>query len=292
MYALSWEAPDGCPARADVQADLEREVDFAAHPPGALTLDGTVQRDREGYRLQLVTDLAGRGGQRELHAAACEDLARAVTLVVALLMGRKEAAPEPAPEPAPVPAPAPNPEPAPTPAPAPAPEPSPVALWLAGGAQFQLLPHTAGVVALGADVTWPLLTLRAEAGVFPQVTEQETSDLQGSYAGAFLAASGCYAADLAARIRGDLCLGLSAAALRGQSYGSQVSARTVTAPHYAARSDLSATWPQGSWIALRISAGLLVSLNRPEFTVEGFRRVHRVPRFAPRGTLALVFSPF
>lgn len=292
VYAFTWEAPEGCPTQTEVQAQLEHEVDFAAHPPGALSLRGRVRQERDGYRLQLATDLAGRVGQRELHAVACEDLARAVTLVAALLMGRKEVPPEPSAPPEPAPASAPVPiEELPAQGRAPA-SPSPVALWLAGGVQLQLLPHTAGLAALGVDVAWPMLTLRAEGGVLPQVTEQESTDLRGSYAGAFLAASGCYAADLVQRVRGDVCLGLSAAALRGQSYGALVSSRAVIAPYYAARTGLAVTWPQGSWIALRISAGLLVSLNRPEFTVEGFRRVHRVPRFAPLGTLAVVFAPF
>lgn len=114
-----WTAPEGCPQRAVVEAEIAR---LLGAPPRAeagrrLDVDGKVTATGAGYSLELSTrDGEGATGQRTLAGASCEALANAAALVVALGWDPEAVAAAAAPPVPPAP-PAPSPPPPPPPAP-------------------------------------------------------------------------------------------------------------------------------------------------------------------------------
>lgn len=86
--ALSWQAPPGCPALAELQAGLDtrqgRRVQLGADAP--VRIEATVTRDRAGFRLDLQTHTETGDSQRELYTQSCNELARATLLVAGLLL--------------------------------------------------------------------------------------------------------------------------------------------------------------------------------------------------------------
>lgn len=109
--ALSWSAPAGCPAQADVEADIARRLgrSLAADGP-QLHAQAEVTTVDRGYALALVTELDGESGMRTLEAQRCDELASAAAVIVALIADpHADAGPAPPPPPPP---PKPEPEPA------------------------------------------------------------------------------------------------------------------------------------------------------------------------------------
>lgn len=82
---LRWSAPEGCPDTAAVEARVER---LLGGPPAAtdrtLEATGTVERVARGLRLDLEIAAAGASSTRVLQSVACESLADAAALVIAL----------------------------------------------------------------------------------------------------------------------------------------------------------------------------------------------------------------
>lgn len=83
LVGLQWSAPPGCPARAEVIAELEALTNGAVEvQPGApTTLDATVAVSETGFRMQLRIERRGVVETQSLDAKTCETLARAVVLV-------------------------------------------------------------------------------------------------------------------------------------------------------------------------------------------------------------------
>jgi hypothetical protein len=84
-FELAWEAPAGCPDRAQVDAAIALQLE---RPPGRaedpLVRAKVAIDEREGgwhAQLELVVD--GTGGVRELQGESCETLAAAVVFVIA-----------------------------------------------------------------------------------------------------------------------------------------------------------------------------------------------------------------
>jgi len=95
---LSWSAPEGCPGLAELQAGLSTRHKHPVQlgPDAPLQVDATVTRDREGFRLELVTHTETGDSRRELYTQSCNELARATLLVASLLLSTPSAAPAPA----------------------------------------------------------------------------------------------------------------------------------------------------------------------------------------------------
>jgi hypothetical protein len=95
--ALSWNAPSGCPGLAELQAGLEtrqkRPVQLG--PDAPLEIAANVTRDRDGFRLELVTHTESGDSKRELYTQSCNELARATLLVASLLLSTPSAATPP-----------------------------------------------------------------------------------------------------------------------------------------------------------------------------------------------------
>ena len=91
---LRWDAPEGCPARDDVVADLQRLTDRTVDPsPGALIIDAAIVRDGGGYTLRVERSQGSLPPDtRSLHDEDCELLAKAAALVVAVDLAPMETA--------------------------------------------------------------------------------------------------------------------------------------------------------------------------------------------------------
>lgn len=86
--ALTWQAPEGCPGLAELEAGLDtrqgRPVQLGADAP--VRIEATVTRDRAGFRLDLQTHTETGDARRELYTQSCNELARATLLVAGLLL--------------------------------------------------------------------------------------------------------------------------------------------------------------------------------------------------------------
>ncbi len=82
MVELRYAAPDGCPARAVVEAGiLERTPNVSLGAPARRVFAITIEPIADGFRGTLVVDEVA---DKELSAQRCDDLASALALVTAL----------------------------------------------------------------------------------------------------------------------------------------------------------------------------------------------------------------
>jgi hypothetical protein len=269
-----------------------------------------VRRHAGNYALTLETEHAGQRGSRQLAAADCATLVRSATLVLALAFGpgvelQSEQPELPPPTPPAPPAPPATKPPAP-PAPAASEEPAadPAAdsggkaaatwqIWLAGGAQFALLPAPAFSGSLGVELQLARVSFGLRALLLPGVSEElelEQRTLEAHFAAVGAAARGCGQLPLGPFELG-ACAALQLAAIRAQSDGAEdVSAGSSTAPWYALSAGIALSWPRSAALRLRLEAELACSLNRPAFAVEELGEAYRVPRWAPLVAAGLLLS--
>jgi hypothetical protein len=89
---LRWSAPAGCPTEAVVQRELAARL--GERSGVAVEAQATVEQSPRGYRLRLETSTEGRSALRELEASACQELADAAEIIVALMVDPSSVAPE------------------------------------------------------------------------------------------------------------------------------------------------------------------------------------------------------
>jgi hypothetical protein len=104
---LSWRAPDECPNAADVRARIEHRLGDgvqSARAASGASIDASIDVERDGAGFVATIDTRDDAGRRTIVAAACDELADAVAVIVA-----RDALDSPARDanalPAPVPAP-------------------------------------------------------------------------------------------------------------------------------------------------------------------------------------------
>jgi hypothetical protein len=87
LVELTWNAPSTCPAADDVRARI-RALAGTASPTGApLRATAKITRRTGGnFYLELVVTMDGLVGERSLEARACDDLAGATAVNIALLL--------------------------------------------------------------------------------------------------------------------------------------------------------------------------------------------------------------
>jgi hypothetical protein len=109
-WELQWDAPRECPADTAIAEQIAALVPSPTGGEGVLVVDARVEPRDGGYLLTLRTEFLDRHDEREVRAPACDELAEAVALVVAIsldpsleLAGGAVPEPEPAPEPEPTP---------------------------------------------------------------------------------------------------------------------------------------------------------------------------------------------
>lgn len=84
---LSWVAPPGCPRGADVRARIRKLTGQTPTTGAAIQAEASVVRAPSGrLHLTLVVRTGDSVGQREIEANACEDLAGATAVNLALLL--------------------------------------------------------------------------------------------------------------------------------------------------------------------------------------------------------------
>jgi hypothetical protein len=92
--ALTWDSPDGCPDRDDVEELVTQRLGERAVTSNLpLTASGRITQTPNGLLLTLRTP----HGERRLEAPSCDELAQSAAVILALLID-PHAAPEPAPE--------------------------------------------------------------------------------------------------------------------------------------------------------------------------------------------------
>jgi hypothetical protein len=291
----------GCVDAAELSFRVERSVGMPLGSAAPLKFEVLFERAGSGYAARVrVVDAGGSGAkERQLRAEDCEQLADAVSVAVAIALGAAEGGSAPSTVAAPAVAAAPS---TPTPAPrepdasvpaiggAPAGRPS-LSLW--GLADVGSLPHPSFGAALGAELGWRRLQLRALGTLlFEQHTTLDSplspppgADLELLTASLLGCGSpfGTFAADLA----GIACLGLEFGRLAGT--GTDVpDARQGSSLWLAPRLDLGAIWsiPDS---ALRLDATLtvLAPLNRDEFELTGIGTVFQPSAVVGRLSLGL-----
>jgi hypothetical protein len=101
---LTWSGPDACPSGQRVVARVEELLSRAKRPGAPLVAEARITAERAGYRLDVSAQHGEDRLRRTVHAGACDELADAAALILALwidpeLLGEpqeSEGAPEPA----------------------------------------------------------------------------------------------------------------------------------------------------------------------------------------------------
>src|SRR5512142_1507105 len=89
---LTWAAPRDCPQELEVQQQLRASVG----PPsgeqiGPFQADGTIEPSGDHYRLTLLIERGATHGTRVIESEDCRSLAKAATIVLALLVQKERA---------------------------------------------------------------------------------------------------------------------------------------------------------------------------------------------------------
>lgn len=303
---LAWEAPEGCPDRANVEQRIQKLLSGASEK-SHVTAEGIVTATKSGYRLALTTTRDGTRGERILDDKSCAALAESAALIVAmavdpaiaLTMDEPAAAP-PAPttsasEPEP---PAPPPVAAPTPPRADTPSMVPVT------PPPSQRPRPRVLVAAGGDVlgyVFPRATLGVSLSV-GAIVGPLRFDVGGHYApssehdlAAPAGASGSFEL-LLARARAAWLWSIGAwelgpmaafeagrARARGNGLSTSLEART---PWFAGSFGALASHRFGRF-AVTGEVSLIAPLTRPAFIVEGAGTVHTPAAVAIRAGLSV-----
>lgn len=98
---LSWDAPDGCPARDAVEGEVARLVGGTIPEGPPIAAEARTIAAEGAFELTLRTDVEGEHGERTLRADRCDELATAAALILALMID-PEAALRAEPEPSPL----------------------------------------------------------------------------------------------------------------------------------------------------------------------------------------------
>jgi hypothetical protein len=289
---LDWDAPNGCPDRAHVLAEVERVMGPGLRDARPVEARAVVHKSVD-WEVTLTTVRDGETGERLLSAPSCELLANATALALALALTTTEA-----------PASSPPSEPATPPVEAPAPEPSPPAerpnrepdrapgpavsthRFAVGGLLLldsSALPHAA--VGPHIFVGWRPSRIELELGAeyFPgqhvALADRGTARFQ------LLAAHSraCYA--LALPIVVSPCATFELGTLSASSTGPQTtsSGSLWASPGIAAR----ARWPSAGDVAISLDTGVGYALWRPEFVIDNIRHVYQASPFTARLGLGL-----
>lgn len=301
---LSWEAPAGCPDRANVEQRIQKLL-AGASEKSKVSAEGVVTATKSGYRLALTTTRDGTRGERILDDKSCEALAESAALIVAMAIDPAIALTidEPPPPPPPPPATTTEPEPpAPPPPVAPPPKadtPSPAPV--APPVREPLRPRF--VVAAGGDVlgyVFPRAALGASLSV-GTIIGPFRFDLAGRYSplsehslDAPAGASGSFELLLGQARAAWLwslggfelgpAVGFEAGRARGRGHGVSTSLEART-PWLAGSFGALASHRFGRY-ALSGEVSLIAPLTRPAFIIEGAGTVHTPAAVAIRAGLS------
>ncbi|HTM43551.1 MAG TPA: hypothetical protein VL137_01275 [Polyangiaceae bacterium] len=276
---FSWSAPEGCPTREQVIAELNKAVDIdqGTTELPSLTAQADVEHEGNSWHLDLFTQMDGRRGRRFLEADSCEGLARATTLVLALTLGegiarRKQEAAQAQPT-------------APNPAPPPPLAVSEVEPPISKSEHALLW----GALAAGSDPLGgfgPALAVAAayqpsalQIGARFEATLPRSTHFAG-FAGDVRSfsivgeAQGCFAPTLPP-LQPFACANVGVTLLRANGKGS-AQEHGATIPLYSLGPSIGARWLLNDALFLNLGFGSRFFLKRPELVVQGLVQTRRV----------------
>jgi hypothetical protein len=267
---LTWNAPEGCPSRDAVLAEVSRNL-TGVRPRAAVAHAHVTRLAPQRWSVHLVTDVDDTPGERSFEADSCAALAGATALIVAWTMDPRRALGS-APEPAALRA-------------TPPVEPSPMDTADAYSPPASTNTGLSGVVAMTAqsDVgTLPNAAWAAEitAGAILGRLRVEASGsmwsdqdaTRNAVEGAHLhlmdgALRGCWRATVGRSLEIDPCVGAGLAHLSSEGFGE-------TAPYRRdawwsmVQGGLLGTWAIVGPVALRALVGVAVPLARPAIVIQ------------------------
>lgn len=279
VLALDYQAPAGCPAAAELFAEVQR----LRGPLIAGDVDPDVRarvRVREvgsGWVAEVETS---GGGRRALEADTCQRAVEAAAVVLSLALANPRAPAEPAPA-APEPAPAP-------PVPPPPPPPARVApfVGVTGGARFGVLASPVAAALLTGGVEWRWLRVEARVGLGAPSLVRGAGAAANVDSWFHAGLTGCGAVVDAAAARLELCAMADAALLTAQGTAvptpSQGSALWLGL--FGGAAALSPIWRGLSAV---LDGGVGVALARPRFFVERGGTLFEAPVLVGRLGLGL-----
>lgn len=316
--SLSWRAPEGCPSRETVLAEVTRLLG-RDHARSSIQAEATVDRSGDGHRLRVILRSDKTPRVRELTAPTCEELGDAAALILALAIDPSAVAsapPRAAEGDAGAPAPPPptadagvaKKEPSAPPKDPPRPPPRRAATVESPPAPKSLRTHAQIGLEMGAfrgampraqvGLAFAMPPLRLEVtGMFGWGGRISAPSVPTAGAELWLAGgslSGCFERALDGDARGPsaaLCAFFEAAAMRAASFGVTSPDRAV-APWIAPGAQLLVRWPFTRRAALRLDLGLAIPVVELSFNIEGLGLVHRIDAVSGRGGLGVELDIF
>jgi hypothetical protein len=299
---LTWSAPDECPGRRRVVAEIERLLGRPLDAPASKRFDAHAEITPEvsGFSLRVTAEGDGATRERALRADTCEELADAAALIIAMAVdpaavaARSHADPEPPAAPPPA-----------TPRAIATPPAAVVASSTRPGSSSRPGAERSVRGVTGAFVTLETSALPAVAPGFGLslglLAEPLRVELSGAYflsQRADLGETGA-GGDIALAIGGahvclsllvrpvDLgpCLGLEAGALLGSGFGVS-GARSDLSPWLAPQAGLRVAFAFTSHLGAGLRAGALVPLLRERFLL-GDLELYRPPPVTARVELGI-----
>jgi hypothetical protein len=298
-FALTWDAPPGCPTAENVQARVDALLDGGASSGSVADVraSGDVERVDNGFRLLLTMGVGTTPSSRVIEARTCDELAGAAAIAIALLArsssegssapsdagGTASAEPSEAPS-SPAPAAAKREM---TPPKEPPAEASPTRLRFVidapvGVAGWGSLPSVGVGLGAGLGIRWGALRVMARGELWHPQT-----DTVSGFASHFTLQSGRAEACLLQNLHGvelGPCLGAAMQRLTGQGIASQVfSAQSRTTMWFSGAGGLFVSLPTPGFVHLRFfgAATVLVSPSRPRFVIDQLGPVHEPALAAP-----------
>lgn len=300
VFELTWSAPDACPPRADVIAEVTRLLGDLKPQEAWVSANGRVRATDEGYALILEIRSGESVGERALQGESCKEVVDAAALIMAIAINPSVL--ERASGPAPVPDPREDPEPAsdadaepvtvPSP-PLPAPRRPAFVVRAGAGAGAFLLPGPTGTVAVAVGVVGRFWRVEAEGAYWFAREVTRADDVGGRFQLGWAGVRGCGAPE-----RGDfefpLCAGIDLGAMRGTGLGDALaSVRSRNAIWLAVRGGPSLVWRGNEWVGFWLAADGIVPVLRPRFDIQpSGREVFRVNPAGLQVQLGVEFRPF
>lgn len=277
---LAWDAPPGCPAQADVLAEVHRIVG-GGEVRRTVRAEAHVAQQGDRWVITLRTVQGASEGERSLQGHTCKAVSSAAALVLALTL--QTDAPEPPPRPsASASASAPPPVASSAPPIPPPPPRAPLSLVMraGGGVGFGAVPGAGGLASAAVGLRYK----RFQASLaFSYVAETSQSIAARPTAGgqfALLATTlvACLApvagADSIVEIWG--CAGGEGGWMLARAFGVTASNEAVYGWFAPVLMPRVAYVPTPK-VAVFFEGAFSIPLERPRFTVEGLEPVYRVP---------------
>jgi hypothetical protein len=268
-YALTYQAPPGCPDETQVRTDLDTHIHDRARARGVRLAIVLQRSGRETAGEMTLDDRAGERQRRALRGRDCAEVAHALAFLAALAIDLGAAPEEAAPPAATAPAPPPV---LVAPPPAPAPPPVPhrfaptirMAAELRGGLGDTSRP--AALAGFSVEDRRPRWFAPA-AGVAILGGGGRTTGLRGSADLWLLGGqlSLCPLRALLARVELRPCAVGEAGAITARA-ASLINPPSLWRPWLSIDATLSLRWPQGSRIFAELEAGVIFPLIRPTYT--------------------------